>query len=65
MTGASIRLLQLPDAPDAAGEARAGLLLPPQAGSASTKPVLRVFATVSEAVRAKRRLEEAADARPA
>ncbi len=64
MTAAPIQLLQFPDALDASGEPKVGLLLPPPAGSASTKPVLRVFATVSEAVRAKRRLEEAADARP-
>ncbi len=65
MTGAPIRLLQLRDAPDAEGEPRAGLLVPPQAGSASTRPIVQVYATVAEAVRAKRALEEVGDAQPA
>ena len=63
MTPAPIRLLQLRDAPDAQGELRIGLLVPPRAGSASTRPVLHVYATVSAAVAAKRALEEVADAR--
>ena len=63
MTAVPIQLLQLRDAPDAAGEARAGLLLPPPAGSASTRPVLRVYESVAAAVAAKRAMEEVADAR--
>ena len=62
MTGAPIRLLQLRDAPDVEGEPRAGLLVPPQAGSTSTRPVLQVYATVSAAVAAKRAMEEVTDA---
>lgn len=63
MTGAPIRLLQLRDAPDAEGEPRAGLLLPPRAGSASTRPIVQVYESVGAALQAKRMLE-AADARP-
>ncbi len=64
MSTSAIRLLQLRDAPDAAGEPRAGLLLPPRAGSASTKPTVQVYESVGAALQAKRMLElEAADAR--
>lgn len=62
MSAGVIRLLELRDAPDPSGEARAGLLVPPQVGSASTRPVLKVYATVAEAIRAKRVLEEVANA---
>ncbi len=60
---AAIKLLRLADAPDAEGEARTGLLLPPKAGSASTRPVVQVYESVGAALQAKRMLE-AADARP-
>jgi hypothetical protein len=63
VTGAPIRLLQIRDAPDAAGEVRVGLLLPPRAGSASTRPIVQVFESVGAALQAKRLLE-AVDARP-
>lgn len=64
MTAVPIRLLQLRDASDAVGEPRAGLLVPPQAGSTSTRPVLHMYATVSAAVAAKRAMEEVGDAWP-
>ncbi len=63
MSAVSIQLLQLADAPDAAGEPRAGLLVPPRAGSASTRPIVQVYESVGAALQAKRMLE-AADARP-
>ncbi len=59
MATALIRLHLLPDAPDAGGEARAGLLVPPPAGSASKRPVLRVFGSISEALLAKQQFEAA------
>ena len=65
MSGAPVRLLRLCDAPDAEGEARTALLLPPQAGSASTRPIVQVYESVGAALQAKRLLElEVADARP-
>ncbi len=58
-------LVQVRDAPDAGGEAAVGLLVPPPAGSPSRRPVLQVYASLSAAIDAKRRLEEIADARSA
>ena len=63
MTAASIRLVHLRDALDTEGEPKAGLLVPPQAGGTSTRPVLQVYGSVSAAVAAKRAMEEVADAR--
>ncbi len=63
MSASAIRLLQLRDASDEAGEVRVGLLIPPRAGSASKQPVLTVYSSISEALRAKHVLE-VADARP-
>ncbi len=61
MSAVQVRLLQLRDAPDEEGTPRIGLLLPPKAGSTSTKSVLRVFESVGAALQAKALLE-AADA---
>ncbi len=66
MTAAPIRLLQLSDALDQEGAARVALLLPAKAGSASTRPVLQVYASVAAAVAAKQILEcGGAERRPA
>lgn len=54
---APIRLQLLPDAPDAEGEPRCALLLPPAPGAVSRRPVLRLFASLAAAVEAKRQLE--------
>ncbi len=59
MAGAPIKLQLLADAPDASGAPRAGLLVPPQAGSMNKRPILRVFCSVGEALLAKRQLEAA------
>ncbi|MFT8243959.1 hypothetical protein [Roseomonas sp. BN140053] len=53
---APIRLHLLPDAPDASGEPRAALLVPPS-HTLTRRPALRVFATVAAAIAAKRLLE--------
>ncbi len=62
MSGIQIRLVQLRDAPDAEGGPRVGLLLPPRAGSANSRPTVWVYESVGAALQAKRMLE-AADAR--
>ncbi|MFT8243262.1 hypothetical protein [Roseomonas sp. BN140053] len=53
---APIRLHLLPDAPDASGEPRAALLVPPS-HTLTRRPTLHVFATVAAAIAAKRQME--------
>lgn len=62
MGAAPIQLVLLHAFRDAEGEPMTGLLLPPQTGSASTRPIVQVYESVGAALQAKRMLE-AADAR--
>lgn len=57
MSAASIRVLRLDDAPDANGEGRGGLLVPPAPNATVRRPVLLLFASVALAVQAKRAME--------
>jgi len=53
----SISLHLLPDAPNADGEPRAALLLPPTATAIDRRPLLRVFGSVGAALAMKRAME--------
>lgn len=52
-----IRLTLLPDMPDAAGEPRAGLLLPLPPNPTSRRMTLAIFPTIAAALAEKARLE--------
>jgi len=57
MAAPPIKLHLLPDALDAEGQPRAGLLVPPSPGSASRRTVMVLFPTIAAAVAAKRDME--------
>jgi hypothetical protein len=52
-----ITLTLLPDAPDADGLPRAGLVVPPAPSSTSRRPILLLFGTVAAALAEKTRME--------
>jgi len=54
-----VHLLLLADAPNADGEPRAALLMPPAAAALSRRPMVKIFASLAAAIAAKAELEEA------
>jgi hypothetical protein len=54
---APIRLQLLPDAPDADGQPRCGLLVPPAPSSLSRRPILVLFHSLGAAIAAKATME--------
>jgi len=52
-----IRLIAVPNALDVDGLPRAALLVPPEPSAISRRPVIRIFASISAAIAAKRSLE--------